>query len=434
MTRYIKVMLKTCNVLFFAFAACGNSASGTVDATENFSDSRGTDASTGDASNQPDASNSCAATEACDGVIDDNCDGHVDEGCGRCPLMTVTCPQGCCAVDRWQVSQLSSDGAAVAVDDNGDIYFMFTNPNPGVWGAHLAKYTAATGAWTTKSMGAGSYRNRIAIDSAHGIHVISGATQSSLQYQKSTDGGATFSAPLALGPLAIGGTFDLAIDSQRRPHVIYLEQRSLRTALVYSHFDGAQWVKETMLAETYDSAPAIALGFQDRPYIVVDDYVSGQPAHKRIWFHNGNRWIDETPDAAPNQQTTYGGNDYFSSHQLRVNPDGSVQLFFTRKAGNVETFFVANRDGADNAPWISTPITGTAGVTTPIVFADHHGVLGAVGDGLATHRAQTATAWTSAASPLKGKDAAVARRGRYLYVGYIDDLNHPTLTVVDLGM
>lgn len=417
------------------FICCGNSPAGSSDATNGGGDA-GLDASgpPNDAPAQPDASTSCSATELCDGVVDDNCDGMVDEGCGRCPLMTVTCPQGCCTVDRWQVSALGGAGAALAVDGNGDIYFMFTNPNSGVWAAYLSKYTASTGVWTTKAMGAGSYRNRIAIDNAGAIHVVSGATQGSLVYQKSTDGGTTFTAPVALGLLAIGGTFDLAIDSQRRPHVIYLQQRSLRTALVYTHFDGAVWVNETLLAETYDSAPAITLGFADRPYIVVDDYVQGQPAHKRIWLYNGNRWVDETADAVPNQQTVYGGDDYFSSHQLRVNADGSVQLFFTRKLANVETLFVANRGGADTATWASTPITGVTGVTTPIVFADQHNALGAVSDGLGLHRAQTATTWTSTASTLKGNNAAVARRGRFLYVGYIDELNHPTLTVVDLGL
>ncbi len=424
-------LLVSCVVL-----GCGGSATGSLDAdtSDSNSDARLDDSnSTSDAPSQSDANSSCAATEVCDGVVDDNCNGVVDEGCGRCPLMTVTCPQGCCAIDRWQVSTLAGTAAALAVDGNGDIYFMFTNPNSGVWGAYLAKYTASTGIWTTKAMGAGSYRNRIAIDSAGAIHVVSGTTQGSLMYQKSTDGGLTFPAPVALGTLAIGGTFDLAVDSQRRPHVIYLQQRSLRTALVYAHFDGAQWINETMLAETYDSAPAITLGFADRPYIVVDDYVSGQPAHKRIWFNNGNRWVDETADAVPNQQTGYGGDDIFSSHQLRVNADGSVQLFFTRKLGNVETMFVANRGAADTATWASTPITGVSGFTTPIIFADQHGALGAVSDGLGLHRAQTATAWTSTASTLPGKNAAVARRGRNLYVGYIDAQNHPTLTVVDLG-
>lgn len=415
--------------------SCGNSPAGSSDAANGGNDTRLDDGGvTHDAPTQTDASTSCSATELCDGVIDDNCNGVIDESCGRCPLMTVTCPQGCCTVDRWQVSALAGAGAALAVDSNGDIYFMFTNPNGGGWAAYLSKYTASTGGWTTKSMGAGSYRNRIAIDTAGVIHVVSGANQGSLLYQKSTDGGATFAAPVAIGPLAIGGTFDLAIDSQRRPHVIYLQQRGLRTALVYAHFDGAQWRNDTLLSETYDSAPAITLGFADRPYIVVDDYVSGQPAHKRIWFYNGNRWIDETADAVPNQQTVYGGDGYFSAHQLRVNADGSVQLFFTRKLGNVETMFVANRGGADDATWASSPITGVTGVTTPIVFADQHNMLGAVSDGLGLHRAQTATTWTSAASTLTGDNAAVARRGRFLYVGYIDELNHPTLTVVDLGL
>lgn len=396
--------------------------------------------------NGPDAGippvSTCAAAEQCDGVIDENCDGTVDEQCGRCPLLTVACPSGCCAVDSWAVATAASNGAEIAVEPSGRIYFAYTKPINGISQSTLAIYDPIPGTWREIALGQGTYRNRIRIDGAGRVHVVNGAISTDprpITYRRSDDHGVTFTTPLTVANLAPSGTFDLEVDSVGQPHIVYNASVTYGSGpLRYTHLVGTSWTTETVDPLTqYTDYPDLQLGFADRPHIVFDGYkppgASGQT--KRYAFHNGNRWILETFDVAG--QATYPGDRYFSAQSLRINADGSRDVLFMRRLGAADNKLVlAHRGPLDSAVWQLTTITGTSGVMTPTMFVDHHGKLGAVSDGVRIHREQSGTAWTTTMVGAPGRNVASARRGRYLYLGYsaaTADNGPPTVKVIDLG-
>jgi hypothetical protein len=379
----------------------------------------------------------CAAAEQCDGVADENCNGIIDEGCGRCPLMTVTCASGCCAIDPLAVGTANSYGAEIAVEPSGRIYFAYTKVSSGPWQSTLAIYDPVPGTWRNIALGGGMYRNRIRIDAMGRVHVANAANNQPAQimYRRSDDHGVTFTTPVAVGALDIGGTFDMEVDTLGQPHIAYEDSSS---ALRYTHLVGTTWTTEILDALTqHKDHPDLELGFANRPHIVFEAYkppgVTGQA--KRYAFYNGNRWILENFDVAG--QTSYPGEHAFSAQSLRVNADDSRDVLFMRRIGaSDDKLILAHRGPLDADPWTLTPITGATGFMTPTMFVDHHGKRGAVSDGVRLHREQSGTAWTSTMVGGPGRNVAAARRGRYLYLGYVADpsLNGPPMVkVVDLG-
>ncbi|HEX7699328.1 MAG TPA: hypothetical protein VF403_01320, partial [Kofleriaceae bacterium] len=241
-------------LIALAVAACGNSHATTPDATSSASDGASTS----------DAVTTCATTELCDGVVDDNCDGHVDEGCGRCPLLAVTCPTGCCPVPSWEIEQSSTTGASVAVDDAGNIYVLYTVKSGGPWHAMLATYDAVPGTWSKRDIGVGAtYRNRIILDHQGRLHLLRGGSEGILHYERSDDRGQTFAVESMVAPLPTGEVFDLAVDSAGNPHVVWTASQ-----LMYATYDGT-WHVQTVDPNPGYGSSTLAVGFADRPHIVV---------------------------------------------------------------------------------------------------------------------------------------------------------------------
>lgn len=382
-------------------------------------------------------SGTCAAVETCDGVIDDDCDGTVDEGCGRCPLLSIACPAGCCPVDRWEVASTAAMGTSIAVDDAGDIFVAYTANGP-VHPSSLAIYSAVPGTWRTVSLGGGSYRNRVHLDALGRLHVLSQDSSYVLTYRRSDDHGATFTAPVTVAQMNGNEGFDIATDSTGQPHVVYLADSigSSFGEVVYAHLVGSTWQRETLDTITRGPEyPTIALGFADRPTIVVEAYQPGgmQGTGKRSMFYNGNRWIIENIDLLASG-STYSSDGYFAAQSLRIAADDSRDVMFSRKDAGTDRLYLAHRGPGDTDAWHVSQVTGASSFTTPTMFVDAHGALGAVSDGLTVHRLAGTTA-TSTPVGIPGSDVAVARRGRYLYLAYNGGPpnNAPTVTVVDLG-
>lgn len=399
----------------------------------------GADASSADVSDSgpPDGQAACAATEICDGVVDDNCNGVVDEGCGRCPLLSVACASGCCSVDRWEVSSKAASATSLDVDDAGDIYFAYSVPGSNGWTTELAVYDAQPGTWRTKALGVGTYRARVKLDSQGRVHVVYGANGGALYYGRSDDHGATFSST-QIGVLSTGGLFDLALDSTGAPHVAYAgdQEYTSFSDLRYAHIGASGWTSEVVDADSHSSDyPDIEIGFADRPHIVYDAYdPPGVTATtKRYAYNNGNRWVFENLDTQ-SVGHTFSGDQYFSSHVLRIAPDDARELLYTRHDGSSETLVLAKRGPLDADTWQQTTITGASDFATPVMFVDEAGMHGALSDGLRIHREAAGAVWTSAALGMAGTHVATARRGRYLYVGFVAETGHPTLTVLDLKM
>lgn len=370
----------------------------------------------------------CATTESCDGVIDDNCDGQIDENCGRCPLMALSCPTGCCPVDRWEVSSNQTVGADIAVAADGTIYFAYTTPSSGVWTSTLAIYDPTPGTWRTVQLGGGTYRNRVRLDRMGRLHVANAGYNGGLSYRRSDDRGQSFTTPYTVGSLAIGGTFDMEVDSLGQPHIVYVQNSSLNE-FMYKHLVNTSWVSETPDIQNGNfDHPDIAIGFADRPHIVYDGY-DGNSLKKYLW-HNGNRWIVETLDTSAGGQ--YTADRYFSSHTLQIGSGDRRELLFTRRNGGIDTMFLATRGANDNDTWQVTPITGPTGFATPVMFVDAAGKLAAVGNGLNVYRESSGTMWSTTALGVPGENAAVARRGKYFYIAYTADNEHPTLAVIEL--
>lgn len=392
-----------------------------------------------------DASPTCAAAEVCDGVADEDCDGVVDEDCGRCPLMTVSCPSGCCPVDSWQVANVNGTGSEIAVDPAGNIFYAYTIVSGGVWQSSLAIYDAVPGTWREMPLGEGTYNNRIRIDAMGRVHVAN-ATNSSqnerIWYRRSDDHGKTFSAPIAIGWIASSGGFDMEVDSAGQPHVVYegLVQSGLPDQLRYTHLNGTTWTTETLdpLNNGYKHHPDLELGFADRPHVVF--YASDPPAVpgqvKRYLFNNGNQWIAENFDIAGD--AWYPGDPYFRAQTLRLLPDGSREVLYTRheSGASSDSLLFARRGPLDADTWQISPITGTTDVVTPTMFIDNHGKHGAVSDGVRLSREDSGTSWTTTSLGVTGRTVAAARRGQFLYLAYSHATSldgPPTLKVIDLG-
>ncbi|WP_146652536.1 hypothetical protein [Labilithrix luteola] len=406
----------------------------------------GDDASDDDASEAgpdgaPDGGNCAANAEVCDGVVDDNCNGTVDEGCGRCPLLQTACPTGCCAVDRWQVDTEASDnGSSIAVDNAGNVYFAYTTPNAGTWASTLAVYDAVPGTWRKVPLGSGTLRNRVVVDALGHVHVLYGTYSGnySVLYVRSDDQAHTFTAPVTVGTLAIGGVFDMVVDSKNQPHVAYGGTRtgSSFPNLTYAHWDGTTWQREVLdTTTTSPDQPDLKLGFMDRPHIVVEAYHpdGAQTTAKRHVFYNGNRWIYENVDALSSGPTSYA-TPAFSGHSLRLLADGSADLMFTRHTQTGNELLLSHRGPGDNDPWTTATITGASNFDVPTLFVDDKGKRLAVSNGITLHREGVAPAWTSKAVGVPGTVVAQARRGHYLYLGYSDPSNgkRPTVTFLDL--
>jgi hypothetical protein len=415
----------------------------TGDGTDGGSTENGVQTCNGPDAGMPGPVSTCAAAEQCDGVIDENCNGIVDENCGRCPLMTVACPSGCCAIDSRAVGTAASNGAEIAVEPSGTIYFAYTKPTSGAWKSTLAIYNPVPGTWREVALGGGTYRNRIRIDAMGRVHVANASSSEprNITYRRSDDHGVTFTAPVTVGVLTNGGTFDMEVDHVGQPHLAYegVSPSSSLGNLRYTHLVGTTWTTEILDAMTQiKDHPDLELGFADRPHIVFEALnppgVSGQA--KRYVFHNGNRWIEETFDVT-GTQASYPGDHYFVAQSLRINADDSRDVLFMRRTGVADDkLMLAHRGPLDSDTWQLKQVTGATGITTPTMFIDHNGKRGAVSDGVRVHREQSATAWTTTMVGGPGHGVASARRGRYLYLGYSADaaLNGPpTVKVIDLG-
>lgn len=424
-----------------ALVGCGGSNSGSNSGGDAAQDVDGAitpdghDGGGGDDGGTPDGQSTCAAAERCDGVVDDDCDGVVDEDCGRCPLLAIACPTGCCPVDRWEVAQQAATGTAIDVDDAGNIYFAYTLPSGGPWTTAISIYDAEPGTWRTTPLGGGTYRTRVKVDAQGRVHVLYGTSGGALYYGRSDDHGMTFSSTL-IGTLNIGGMFDLALDSTGAPHVAYAgdAQYTSFSDLRYAHIGPSGWTTEIVDADSHScDYPDIELGFADRPHIVYDAYLPPgvDATTKRYAFDNGNRWVFENLDTqtAGHQFT---GDTYFSSHVLRVAADDSRELLYTRHDGDADVLVLAKRGPLDADAWQETAITGASDFATPSLFVEADGAHGAVSDGLRVHRESAGAAWTSAALGVPGTHVSTARRGSHLYVGYVSDNEHPAVTVVDL--
>jgi hypothetical protein len=423
-----------CLLATFALAGCGPNSSGGGGGGDDAPGDVDAAIITTDGALDPDGSNpdgnvnTCATTEVCDGVIDDNCDGTIDENCGRCPLMTLSCPTGCCPVDRWEVSSAQTVGADIAVASDGTIYFAYTTPSSSVWTSTLAIYDPTPGTWRSVQLGGGTYRNRVRLDHMGRLHVANAGYNGALTYRRSDDRGQSFTTPYTVGSLAIGGTFDMEVDSAGQPHIVYV-QNSSQNEFMYKHLVNTSWVSEQpdIQSGNFDH-PDLALGFADRPHIVYDGYDGN--SLKKYLFHNGNRWVLETLDSAAGG--IYTADKYFSSHTLRIGTGDARELLFTRRNGGIDTMFLAKRGAGDNDTWQVTPITGPTGFATPVMFTDDAGKLAAVGNGLNVYRESSGTMWSTTALGVPGENAAVARRGKHYYIAYTADNDHPTLAVIEL--
>jgi hypothetical protein len=420
-------------LLLVVFASACASSNGVRDEPDAATDP------TGDGSIDPDAvTNTCASAEVCDGVIDDNCDGEIDEGCGRCPLLTISCPTGCCPVDRWQIEQPQAAMApSIAVDAAGNIFVAYS-VYTGAWMAKLAIYNAPTGVWRIEPLGAGTYRNRVMLDATGRLHVLSAPNGGGLTYRRSDDKGLTF--PVISSPGVLNGSdqFDMALDSTGAPHVVYNGKRTTSSFgdLRYTHLVGTTWMSETLdPTTTVDQFPTISIGFGNRPHIVADAYAPGGVAGtaKRYLFWNGNRWITENIDTIPNGvPAQYTSSGHFTKQSMHVYSDDSRDVLFTRKDAAVDQLMIAHRGPAETDTWVVAPIAGATAFADPTLLVDAHGKRTAVSDGLTLHREGSAGAWTSMPVGIPGTQVAYARRGRYLYVAFIA-ANSPTVTVIDLG-
>lgn len=379
----------------------------------------------------------CAAAERCDGLDDDNCNGTVDEGCGRCPLLHITCPEGCCAVDRWEIDQVRSEnGPSVATDSAGNIYYAYTVPNGAGWQAWLAVYDAVPGVWRKRSVGPGTYHNKVLVDAQGKMHLIFGKT-GGVWYRTSTDLGVTLSDESYVGDLGNGGSMDMALDSQGVPHVAFNAERSgtINYGLTYASLVGTVWQSETLDPSTQSPEGIdLELGPLDRPAILTSAYApGGQPGYaKRIAFYNGNRWLFENVDSYVNGSSY--GLDAGRGHSLLVRADGTMDVLFTRTTASVPGLFFARRTAGDAGTWTTTPIATASNFVQPTLFLDARGRRAAVSDGLTLHRELVPGTWTSTSLNRPGTVVAQARRGEHLILGYSDPSNalRPTVTVLDL--
>lgn len=417
-----------------------------ADASDAGSEDAGSeDAGSEDASDQDggDASPACpGAVELCDGVLDDDCDGVVDNGCGRCPLMEEACAGGCCAVDRVHVADYRALPAhSIAVDARGNVFYAHGSRSPspaGVPGACLAIYDAVAGSWRLQDFGLTSDRNRVLVDGLGRVHFVYGSyvqaqgNNGSLWYVRSDDAGQTFSAPVAVASLAIGGVFDLELDGQNQPHLAWEGTFVGTQVMFYGRFDGATWSTERIDEDgisNHDDAD-LELDADGRPRIVTTTYDTKRVLQKGA----DGTWSAEI---AYQQANVNWPENQFNEHTYVIRPDGTSELLFSLRANeNVPwRLFLAKRPAGAAQAWQSTEITTVSSFQQATLFFDGNGRRAAVSDGVALHRQDAAGTWATTLLGVPGVHVAQARRGRYLYLGYSDPSanDRPTVKVVDLG-
>lgn len=382
------------------------------------------DASTGDGATTPgDGSpHACGSTEICDGVIDDDCDGVVDEGCGRCPLLSETCPTGCCQVPNLQLAMMGATAPSIVVDDAGDIYVMYTDESAG-WHADLAAYDAVLGTWSSRDLGpTGTHRNKLALDHQGRLHMLHGFDEGHLIYERSDDHGATSAVTSIVGTLAIGGVFDMALDSTDSPHVVYdaMVDSDVFSQLTYATFDGETWHSTKLdLTTRCSQYPSLAIGFADRPHIVTEAYhpdgVDG--TSKRYIYFDGNQWRYENIDLETSGSFATISDPYFSAQSLALDANDNATVAYTLEAsGGAKSLVVATRPSGAAQSWTTTPVAGATSFANPSLVTDPAGGLFAVTDGVDLQRGH---AWQSSAIGQSGDHPAAFRRGNYLYVVYL---------------
>lgn len=381
-------------------------------------------------------------TEACGNGSDDDCDGDADEGCGPCPVLTVSCAAGCCAVPEAQIVA-NGHWPSLAIDSAGRIFVSYTLATSASRTARIAIYDPATATWADRHLGQGGDRSVVRIGAGDRVHVLHGTDPAwamsgpNMLYQRSDDHGATFTPVGSIGLLEIGGTLDLAIDSADRPHVAFDGSVSGSSALVYAHHDGTSWSTQR-LDPTSGSIdhPRIALGFADRPSIVYEARVLGAPpsgsAVRQVFF-DGSSWVARDVDAG----AYYSETDVrFAAYDHEVDGDDSARLLYARRTGTVTELVLASRTAGPTGTWTPTALSGASHLGNARLGRTASGAPFAISNGLALHREGVGGAWTTTPTGPAGTEPAIARLGSAVYVVYTGarpGATHPLLlTRIDL--
>ena len=346
-----------------------------------------------------------------------------------CPLLTETCPTGCCSIGSVQVST-SGDDPAIAVDSKGDIFEAYSDSSSKVY---LAAYNATANHWTTTALGTGSYiRNRVLVDKQDRVHVLTGpaafAGQQPLTYRRSDDGGATFAVTTVIGMMGedVLYNFDMALDSGDNPNVAYSAGNNelihiFASGVVFTKFDGTKWTSTSIDTNSSgDDYLSLQLGFADRPHVIFQGKLGvtnliAQPGKRHVYF-NGNAWVTENIELLST-------NDHYPDNALinndfHVNADDSIDYFFSRLNGTATTLTHAHRTTGAAGTWTETDIAGGASLSYASMFIDETGAYAFVSDGLKLSHLSANNVLTNQALSIVGGDAAVVRQGDALFVGY----------------
>ncbi len=360
----------------------------------------------------------CAAEDLCDGEGgDEDCDGSFDEGCGECAISEVACVEGCCEVPETEIAE-DGDFADIDVDARGNVYVVYTLVSGGPWRTRLARFDAETSRWSDQELGSaqGSNRAVVEVDDAGDVHVLLAGRDGAITYQRSSDGGRTFTArPNLPGTLGTGGTIDLVMAGDT-PHVVYMrENRSVWNDLIYAVWNGSTWTTEQIDERTTGiSHPRLAVGFGERPFIVYEAYEpsgSDERSSLRLAFDDGASLRFEDIDVS---QGIGRSREYFNRAQVDITDGDELRVSYTRGVSTIENVY-ATRTRAGS--WSERVLPLGTDVENATLAYQEDGRLVVVSDGLMVHQ-DVRGSWSTALPMRRGEEPAIHRVGDFLYLAY----------------
>ncbi|MGE0790603.1 MAG: MopE-related protein [Sandaracinaceae bacterium] len=355
--------------------------------------------------------------DVCGDRVDSDCSGTADEGC-PCPLLTVSCPTGCCDVPIVELD-MRGEYPSIATDADGFIYVSYTIPSSTVWGSGFAIYDPDAGTWSTSRSSGAGYNSAVRVSPSGRVHHVYGGNTYAFRYRYSDDHGATWASYPIWTPSAIGGGIDVAIGASDVPHVVIQGSGpSVWSRMYYLVWNGTAWTStELDMGTTEKAHPKIVLGFADRPHIFSEAYHpdGGTGSSVRHAFYDGARWVYENVDAGDN----YGQvNDYYSVVQPAALPDDTMRVVFARWNSGAPAVMRATRGPLTTDGWTSAALPGiTAPFRNAIYLHDVAGAPFVVTDGVVVYR-ESGGSFGSVSTGAMGDGPAAAEYGDRVLIAY----------------
>ena len=281
-------------------------------------------------------------------------------------LFAQSTQAGWTPVKRLTWTPGESNNPAIAVDSSAKVHVFWSDNTPGYPGIYYKRSTNAGLSWApalrlTGTVGT-STRPAIAVDSSDGLHLVwscDAPGNAEIYYGKSTDEGATWTRGRRLTWNSGNSSAPaIAVDSSGSIHVVWEDDNSGTGEIYYqkSTDGGETWTSKKRLTWNpgLSYEPAISVDASGNPQIA---WVDGMTGNWEIYFRKGAGGGSTWPTSRRLSDTS--GGSYAPS--MAAYSAGNIQVFWSDDTpGNYEVYQTRTTDGG--ASWtISQRMTWTSG-------------------------------------------------------------------------